>query len=389
MRASCFRPYVPGGSYGGSYGDSYGGCSGGCSCSANVAGRPRRRRRGAGAGAAAALALAVTALAAGALLAAGPQAVADDGPDDFVIEDSRITESSGLAASRAHKGVYWTHNDSEDGPYVYAVDGESGKTVATVTLRGIMPRDVEGISVGPDGGVYVGDIGDNLGGRWSEVWIYRFPEPKKLRNVTVTPTRYTVKYADGPRDAESLMVHPKTGRAYIASKNDNKKGGVYAGPPKLTDSGVNTFRRVGDTEMWATDGAFSPDGTRLMLRSYMGAEMYRWSADGRPKPIDTVSVPMQRQGESVTFTPDGRYLMFGTEGESSSVQPVELEGKVLPERAAAEKKAEEKASGGADGDSDGGNTPEENRDLVVGGATFAAAFVVWMALRRLFRRGGD
>lgn len=380
MRASCFRPYAPGGSYD----DGPANVRPGRGCAVG-GGRPRRRRRGPRAVAAAALA--VTALAAGTLLAAGPRAVADDGPDDFTIEDSRITESSGLAASRAHPGVYWTHNDSEDGPYVYAVDSETGKTVATVTMRGIMPRDVEGISIGPDGDVYVGDIGDNLGGRWSEVWIYRFPEPKKLRNVTLTPTRYTVQYADGPRDAESLMVHPKTGRAYVASKSDSKKGGVYAGPPKLNASGVNTFRRVGDTEMWATDGAFSPDGTRLMLRSYMGAEMSRWTADGRPEPIDTVSVPMQRQGESVTFTPDGRYLMFGTEGESSSVEPVELEGKVLPERAAAEKKAEEKANGGADGrDSDGGNSPEENRDLTVGSATLAAAFVVWMALRRLFRR---
>ncbi|AXK37124.1 hypothetical protein DVA86_06135 [Streptomyces armeniacus] len=318
-----------------------------------------------------------------------PPAAADDGPEEFTIEDPRITESSGLAASRAHPGVYWTHNDSEDGPYIYAVDSDSGKTVATVTLRGIMPRDVEGISIGPDGDVYVGDIGDNLGGRWSEVWIYRFPEPKKLRNVTLTPTRYTVRYADGPRDAESLMVHPKTGRAYIASKNKEEKGGVYAGPEKLSTSGVNTFRRIGDTEMWATDGAFSPDGTRLMLRSYLGSEMYSWSAKGRMKPIDTVSIPMQRQGESVTFTLDGRYLMLGTEGESSSVEPAELEDKVLSEKAAAEKAAEEKRNGGDGGSSADGNSPEENRDLVVGGATFAAAFMVWMLLRRLFRRGRD
>lgn len=76
--------------------------------------------------------------AAGILLfaAAGPVA-ADDGGDGFTITDPRIKESSGLAASRKHPGVYWTHNDSDDGPYVYAVDSRTGRTVATVTLRGI------------------------------------------------------------------------------------------------------------------------------------------------------------------------------------------------------------------------------------------------------------
>ncbi|MFD5644400.1 WD40 repeat domain-containing protein, partial [Streptomyces anulatus] len=59
--------------------------------------------------AAATLAAATLAVAVPLFAGAGP-AVADDGrPDrDFTIEDPRITESSGLAASRAHPGVYWT-----------------------------------------------------------------------------------------------------------------------------------------------------------------------------------------------------------------------------------------------------------------------------------------
>lgn len=147
--------------------------------------------------------------AAGILWSAAVVPAAADEPDGFTISDPRITESSGLAASRKHPGIYWTHNDSDDGPYVYAVDGRSGRTVARITLRGIgTPRDVEAISMGPDGNVYVGDIGDNLGGTWNHVWIYRFPEPKKLRDATVTAAQFDVKYADGPRDAEALMVHP-------------------------------------------------------------------------------------------------------------------------------------------------------------------------------------
>lgn len=304
----------------------------------------------------------------------------------FTIRDDRITESSGLAASHAHPGVYWTHNDSDDGPYVYAVDGETGKTVATVTLEGVDPRDVEAISLGPDGDLYVGDIGDNLGGTWSEVWIYRFPEPAKLRDTTVTPTRYTVRYADGPRDAESLMVHPDTGRVYIASKNAKEKGGVYAGPKQLSASGVNVFRRIAGTAVEATGGAFSPDGTRLVLRSYFGAVMYRWTASGRPEAIDSVPVSTFGQGESVTFTPDGDTLMFGSEGANSRVAPQPLEGEVLPESAAARAEASGGDSGRQHGTDGSPASEAEDRDLVVGALTFAAAVVIWMGLRRLFRR---
>lgn len=253
--------------------------------------------------------------------------MADDGDGadrTFTIEDPRITESSGLAASRIHPGVYWTHNDSDDGPYVYAVDSRTGKTVATITMRGVgEPRDVEAISIGPDGDLYVGDIGDNLDGSWDHVWIYRFPEPEKLADATVQATQFDVKYADGARNAEALMVHPKTGRVYIASKNEDG-GGLYEGPAKLTTGGANVFRRVGEVP-WVTDGAFSPDGKDLVLRSYFSTRGYAFE-DGRLGADYRVSVPIQGQSESMTFTADGSAMMFGSEGERSEVVRVDVEG---------------------------------------------------------------
>ncbi len=99
----------------------------------------------------------------GPLLLAPPAAGADG--DGFTLKDPRITESSGLAASRAHPGVYWTHND-QDEPRVFAVDSRTGETVATVTLRGVgKPRDMEAVSVGPDGHVYVGTSATTSTGR--------------------------------------------------------------------------------------------------------------------------------------------------------------------------------------------------------------------------------
>ncbi|WKX71008.1 hypothetical protein [Streptomyces sp. XD-27] len=341
----------------------------------------------------AAVATAAVAVA-GVLVTAAPAAADDHEPSSFTIEDERITESSGLAASRAHPGVYWTHNDSKDGPYVYAVDGRTGRTVATVTLRGIgSPRDVEGVSIGPDGNIYVGDIGDNEGGTWPKVWIYRFPEPKKLRDTAVDATQFTVQYQGGPRNAEALMVHPKTGRVYIASKSQEDPG-LYEAPTALSTSGVNVFKRVADLDMEVTDGAFAPDASRLVLRGYFSVAEYRWGAKGLGGKLDDEpGMPLQRQGESVTFTPDGGTLMYGTEGGGSRVTAIRLDGDLLPDAAAKGRQNGDdgKGDGGggasvADGSDDGGEDADRSRDILVGAA--AVGLVAMLLLGARGSRGG-
>ncbi|WP_225824519.1 WD40 repeat domain-containing protein [Streptomyces naphthomycinicus] len=294
------------------------------------------------------------------------------GDQGFTLKDPRITESSGLAASRLHPGIYWTHNDSDDGPYLYAVDSASGKTVARITLRGIgSPRDVEAISIGPHNEIYVGDIGDNFGGRWPYVWIYRLPEPKQLRDQTVTATQYVVKYADGPRDAESLLVHPKTGRVYIIDKKEDG-GHLYEGPAALSASGANVFRRVAAVDLWATDAAFSPDGERLAVRGYFGGVYYDWNG-GRIKRKGRLDVPLQGQGESVSYSADGTKLMYGSEGADSAVKAVDA-----PDLPAAKSPS---ASGGSGGKDEGGGA-----SLKVGAVIVAAGVAAVFGLRRLRRR---
>ncbi|MFK4145866.1 WD40 repeat domain-containing protein [Streptomyces sp. NPDC004065] len=267
------------------------------------------------------------AVLAGALLVAAlaVPAAADDGDGGFTVKDPRIKESSGLAASRLHPGIYWTHNDSDDGPYIYAVDGRTGETVATVTLSGVgRPRDVEAISIGPGNRIYVGDIGDNLGGSWPYVWIYELPEPKVLKDQTVRATQYVVKYEGGGRDAESLAVHPKTGRVYIIDKKEDG-GHLFEGPARLSPKGTNVFRPIAPVDLWATDAAFSPDGRRLAVRGYFGGISYDWNG-GDIERLGRLNVPLQGQGESVTYSADGSKLLFGSEGTRSPVQAVPAPG---------------------------------------------------------------
>ncbi|RKT06081.1 hypothetical protein BX286_4119 [Streptomyces sp. 3211.6] len=317
------------------------------------------------------------AAASGAAPATGSPAPAASG---FTIGDPRITESSGLAASRIHPGVYWTHNDSDDGPYVYAVDSATGRTVARITLSGIgTPRDVEAISLGPDGNLYVGDIGDNRDGTWDHVWIYRFPEPKELHDATVTAEQFTAVYADGPRNAEALMVHPVTGRVYIASKNE-QGGGLYEGPEKLSPDGRNVFRRIAEVP-WVTDGAFSPDGTRLTLRGYFTARTYPWK-DGRPQGEgERVDAPWQGQAESVTYSADGRTLLFGAEGANSRVVAVPVAPATTPAPSGPAGRPPAPGSAAEQGPADG-----KGGGFTKGALVLAAATALTLAAKRLLRR---
>ncbi|MGW4908718.1 WD40 repeat domain-containing protein [Streptomyces sp. NPDC004270] len=309
-------------------------------------------------------------------LAAAPASAADGAGDKgFTITDPRITESSGLAASHLHPGIYWTHNDSDDGPYIYAVDSATGKTVATVTLSGIgRPRDVEAISIGPDNQIYVGDIGDNLDGSWPYVWIYRLPEPKVLENQTIKATQYIVKYANGARNAESLIVHPKTGRVYIIDKKEDG-GHLYEGPATLSSSGTNIFKPVATVDLWATDAAFSPDGKQLVVRGYLGGIYYDWNG-GKIKREGRLDVPLQKQGESVSYSADGTRLMYGSEGSDSPVQAEDVPGGAA---------AGTSPSGGGSSAASGDSGSPASGKVKVGAIAVGVAVLALFGLRRLRR----
>ncbi|QKW33787.1 hypothetical protein HUT06_06870 [Actinomadura sp. NAK00032] len=259
----------------------------------------------------------------------------------FTIKDPRITESSGLAASARHPGVVYTHNDSGGVPKIYAL-GKDGRVRAVLTLGGANARDWEGIALGKDGrgrpAIFVADIGDNLGGAWPYVTVYRIPEPSRLVSQTLRATAFKIKYADGPRNAETVMINPRTNRLYIASKLFGGK--IYEGPAKLRTRGFNVMRKVGDAPAIATDGAFAPDGRTCVIRTYFGARLYTVGADGRPdKQLKSINLPMQAQGESVTYTADGRSLLVGSEGKNQPVHQVPLPEEALPSPSPAAKNA--------------------------------------------------
>ncbi|GHE34675.1 hypothetical protein GCM10017673_41880 [Streptosporangium violaceochromogenes] len=249
----------------------------------------------------------------------------------FSFKDRRINESSGLAVSPTHKDVYYTHNDSSDGPVFYAV-GPDGRTRARFTLRGAGARDWEGMAASKDprtgqGVLWFADIGDNFDGAWPDVSVYRVPEPTLLRDAVVPAVRYRFRYEDGGHNAEGVMVHPGTGRLYIVSKEFS--GSIYAAPSRLRTDRTNVLRRVGSAPIMATDAAYAPDGSSFVIRTYFSATVYR----APDEQIARVSMPNLEQAESIAYTPDGRALLTGSEGRNSPVYRVPLSESVLRETA--------------------------------------------------------
>ena len=234
------------------------------------------------------------------------------------LQDPALLESSGLAVSARHRGVLWTHADGGAVAEVRAVD-RTGRTVAVVTLAGIDPYDPEALAPGraPDGTpqLWLGDIGDNLAER-ADISVFRFDEPPSLGDRTVGATWFRFTYPDGPHDAEALLVHPRTGRVFVATK-DLSGAALYRAPrdPVTHDVGANRLERLAGVPSFVTDGAFLDDG-RLVLRTYTSVYLYSGPGDL----VATAALPAQPQGESLAV--DGDRLLVGSEGEQSAVYAV-------------------------------------------------------------------
>lgn len=324
-------------------------------------------------------------LAAAAALAALVAASPGAWSHDRTLSDPRITESSDLVVSALHPGLVWTTNDSGDTARVFGVD-RSGRTVALLHLRGAVNRDWEALAAGRGAGgvplLWVGDVGDNLS-QWRSVRVYRVVEPTRLGDQDVAWTAYDLRYPDGPHDAETLLVDPRTQRMYIVTKQ-LRNAAVYEAPRRLRPDRVNLLRRVAPAPPIVTDGAFSPDGRTVALRGYFSA----WTAPSIRGPWATMAIPLQPQGESLSWTPDGSALLLGSEGGRSQVWRVPVrvgsasggavastspassaaDGPTTSRRAVASSASTE----GTAAAGSGGGTSREARLLLAAGAAVAA-----------------
>jgi hypothetical protein len=255
-------------------------------------------------------------------LVAGPSIAPAAGADRVVcrFSDARFTEISGMTYSAQHAAVLWLHNDSGGGPVIYAVSAATCRTLATVTITGIEARDLEGIATGVDERgrpvLWLGDIGDNRDS-WTEVRLHRIREPDRLVDARVAAQTFRFTYRDRPHDAEAVLASPALGPVWVVTKQ-LARGRIYRLPADLSSTRLNVARPVTRVGGLVTDGAISPDGTRYVLRDYVNALLYEGAPPGRL--VATIPLPLQFQGEAITWTPDGRALLVASERDDRLIR---------------------------------------------------------------------
>lgn len=263
------------------------------------------------------------------------------------IELADIIESSGLAASKCQPGVLWTHNDSGDDAFIYAID-EQGKDLGTWRVTGAENRDWEDIAEFKDAAgrcfIYIGEIGNNDGKR-DRTLVYRVGEPqvttesqgtnRKTALRTEPAESIRVDYPGVRENAETLLVHPTTGDIYIVSKRFNGPAAVYRVPPQFDSDQPVSAAKIADITVRSvpngllTGGDISPDGTRVVLCDYTaGYEFTLPPGDAnfddiwKQKPVK-FDIGERESGESITYGPDGLQLFAGSEGKYSPIYEIQ------------------------------------------------------------------
>jgi hypothetical protein len=322
------------------------------------------------------------------------------------VDDPRLAELSGLVADG---GVLWAMADGGRRVQLHRLEpGSCG--VRDTRTADIDPVDPEDLARGPDGTLWVGDIGDN-GLRRDTVAVIELPAdgPARLHRLT---------YPDGAHDAEALLVDA-AGRPIVVVK-DAGPAGVYRTDAPPDGAGPTPLRRVGQVALPPSDtvggplaglgsrlvtgAAASADGRVVALRSYTDAWLYRVPADGdlvaalAARPV-RVPLPGEPQGEAIAFEPSGT-LVSGSETRGGSPGEIRTianaaglvtddpadSDQTAPDRSAADPTADPVATGADAASPD--QTPEWLPALIGAGALggFLLIVMIGLAVRATRRR---
>lgn len=243
-----------------------------------------------------------------------------------------LTESSGVAVSRTHAGVLWTHNDSNDGPNLYAVNVR-GALLATFRMVGARAVDWEDVALGrcprrwPGRScLYVADTGDNLEHRPRTI-LYVVPEPDPSRPATSSretepALAVRVRFTDGAHDIEAVAVD-SAGAAHLITKGRSGRilryvvPAIAMGADSVAVSPVDTLpiRPRPFLGRWVTGAAISPSGRRAAVRTLTEVYFFHpgpgdWTLEGPPCRI----AGLEPQGEAVDFLDEDRLVLTSEKG---------------------------------------------------------------------------
>lgn len=259
-----------------------------------------------------------------------------------VLDTALLPEASGIALSRVFAERLYHINDSGYGPYFYITDRQ-GQNTRQVRVEGLSAIDPEDLSMGPCAGdqscLFIGDIGDNTAVREAIEVAVLIEEDF---GVSVAPYRLvTLRYPDGPRDAESLAVHPN-GDIYILSK-EWRRFPLLADPARLYrlpreaweehPEELHTLEFVATLDLpalnrgqttplgfVATGMDIAPTGDRFMVLTYQNAlELAVDLSLGWPTQLtlgetyQTIPLRILPQQEAISYLGDGRSFIYSSE----------------------------------------------------------------------------
>jgi len=258
-----------------------------------------------------------------------------------IVDISKLTEASGIAASRANPGVLWTENDAGNPAAVYAIDSQ-GRNLGTYALPDNIDNEDIGTGPGPVANVsylYVADIGDNNSDR-DNIALYQIPEPAVYFWQTNNPVSkralngvrtIQLTYPDGAHDAEAAFIDPVTGDWFVLTKSKTSR--IYTAPKALLDTSANiTLTFVEKLSFDVPNGAdISPLGDEILVRQEDFAQLFTRANgqsisnafDGAPISIPVVGTDNgEPNGEAIGFDDYGGGYFTVSDSEDDGVQPL-------------------------------------------------------------------
>lgn len=234
------------------------------------------------------------------------------------ISDKKLNELSGIINAK-QSSYFWVHNDSGDGARVYLIDKKC-TLLCTYELESTDVKDCEDIArviIKGKSFLILADIGDNKAIR-KNIKLHIFPEPTyqegdTLIHISKKAVRtVTLRYKNGPRDAEALFVDPVDLQLYIISKRDFQstvyKATVFNNVKKnfsvLTPVLTLPFTFV-------TSANISSTGSAILIKNL--TQIFYWIRN-RTESIEQV---LSRKPVLIPYQvePQGEAISFGVNGE--------------------------------------------------------------------------
>ncbi|MEN3306834.1 MAG: hypothetical protein V7603_3036 [Micromonosporaceae bacterium] len=246
-------------------------------------------------------------------------AAATKGKTVCQMTDANLSNVTGMATTATGYAVVRT-----GAQFVYLLDGRCRrKTSVKYSGQANSPQDV---SVGADGTIWVADTGDaDTANPRLRIALWKVPAGGARGTI------YRFTYPNGSHYDAGTMVMSGNGLPVFVTRSTNGPAGIYTPSAALNPAGTAVpLKKVGEFtpqktgtanfplgalgNTIVTGGATSPDGRKVVLRTYSDA--YEWTVangdvaaaitGGKPQ---VTPLPDETTGEAITYTRDGQFFL--------------------------------------------------------------------------------